>query len=34
MESRQLKKPEKLMALGSVARRVSELAECPVIIVH
>jgi nucleotide-binding universal stress UspA family protein len=34
MGSRQLKKTEKLMALGSVARRVSELAECPVMIVH
>jgi nucleotide-binding universal stress UspA family protein len=34
MGSRQLKKTEKLMALGSVARRVSGLPESPVMIVH
>jgi len=34
MGSRQLKKIEKLRALGSVTRRVSEIADCPVMIVH
>lgn len=34
MGSRQLTKVGKIKALGSVARRVSELAECPVMIVH
>jgi nucleotide-binding universal stress UspA family protein len=34
MGSRQLTKVGKIKALGSVARRVSELAECPVTIVH
>jgi nucleotide-binding universal stress UspA family protein len=34
MGSRQLTKVGKIKALGSVTRRVSELAECPVMIVH
>jgi nucleotide-binding universal stress UspA family protein len=34
MGSRRLKGLSRLKALGSVARKVSELAECPVLIVH
>lgn len=34
MGSRRLEKVEKLKALGSVARKVSEIAACPVTIVH
>lgn len=34
MGSRRLKGVSKIKALGSVTRKVSELAECPVLIVH
>ena len=34
MGSRRLKGASKIKALGSVARKVSEIAECPVLIVH
>jgi nucleotide-binding universal stress UspA family protein len=34
MGNRKLKGVSKLNALGSVARKVSELADCPVLIVH
>lgn len=34
MGSRQLKNIEKIKALGSVARRVSEIAHCPVMIIR
>jgi nucleotide-binding universal stress UspA family protein len=34
MGSRRLKGASKIKALGSVARKVSEIADCPVLIVH
>jgi nucleotide-binding universal stress UspA family protein len=34
MGSRQLRGGSKIKTLGSVARRVSEIAECPVMIIH
>jgi nucleotide-binding universal stress UspA family protein len=34
MGSRRLKGASRIKALGSVARKVSEIAECPVLIVH
>lgn len=34
MGSRRLKGVSKLRALGSVTRKVSELADCPVLIIH